>query len=307
MTKATDIIPVPRRLLAGITVILLALVAAGSLTAADAQAKQQRVVSISPFATDVLAEVGVRPIAIGQVLSDKRGMKRVPRQFRNVRVLPLSHPSGPNLETLAKLRPTVVLSSKRWRKGTAAMRDLGIRVVYADPTNLGQAYAQAKTVGRAVKRKRQGAKLSRKMRAQVKSATRGIRKGPRVMGILGVGRNPQTFLANSWGGQMISLAGGRLVTAGVKNSGGFAPISPEVVVAQDPAVIIGVPHGSVTDISGAFDYILENPAWQTVAAIRNGQVKGSYDNRLLQAGTDVGQTIRIINRCLNSRTRATCN
>lgn len=288
----------PRHLmLTRVVIAFLALVvggaflAAGTADAKKKRAKKVKIVSISPFATDVLAKVGKRPVAIGQVLSDKN---RTPKKFSKVPVLPLSHPNGPNLERIAKINPTIIFSSTRWSKGTPAMKRLGARVVYVDPVNLGQAYKQAKKVGRIVKRKKPANKLVRRMRKQVRSARQGIRKRPRVMGILGIGRKPMTFLGNSWGGQMIKLAGGRLLTGGATNGGGFAPVSDEVVVAENPDAMIAVPHGTVTDIGAAVDYILENPAWQTVSAIENGMVFPSTDNRLLQAGTDVGKTIRIV-------------
>lgn len=291
----------PRNLtLLRVVVALLALLvggaflAAGTADAKKKRAKKERIVSISPFATDVLAKVGKKPVAIGEVLSDRQGMKRIPKKFRKLPVLPLSHPNGPNLERIAKINPTIIFSSTRWSKGTPAMKRLGARVVYVDPVNLGQAYKQAKKVGRIVKRKKPANKLVRRMRNQVRSARSGINRRPRVMGILGIGRKPMTFLGNSWGGQMIKLAGGRLLTGGATNGGGFAPVSDEVVVAENPDAMIAVPHGTVTDIGAAVDYILENPAWQTVSAIENGMVFPSTDNRLLQAGTDVGKTIRIV-------------
>ncbi len=305
MTDAAALRTSSRRFaLLRVVVALLALavggafLAAGTADAKKKRAKKERIVSISPFATDVLAKLGEKPVAIGQVLSDRQGMKRIPKKFRRLRVLNLSHPNGPNLEQLAKLRPTIVFSSTRWRRGTPAMKRLGIRVVYVDPIKLGQTYPSVRKVGRVVKRKQQARWLVRKMRRQVRSATSGITRRPRVMGILGIGRNPMTFLRNSWGGQIIRLAGGRLVTGGASNPGGFAPVSDEVVVAENPDAMIAVPHGTVTDIGAAVDYILENPAWQTVNAVRNGMVFPSTDNRLLQAGTDVGQTIRIVRRWL---------
>lgn len=301
MTYAATHRPAHRRLaLLGAGIACVALFAAGTLagagTADAKRPKKQRIVSISPFATDVLAKVGVKPVAIGQVLSDRQGMKRIPAKFRRLRVLPLSHPNGPNLEQLAKIRPTIVFSSSRWAKGTAAMKRLGIRVVYVDPVKIGQTYPNVKKVGRVVKRKKQANRLVKTIRRQVRSATRGIRNRPRVMGILGIGRNPMTFLRNSWGGEIIAAAGGRLVTGGATNPGGFAPVSDEVVVAQNPDAMIAVPHGSVTDIGTAVDYILENPAWKTIHAVETGMVFPSTDNRLLQAGTDIGQTIRIVRR-----------
>jgi len=226
-------------------------------------------------------------------------MKRIPKSFRNIRVLPLSHPSGPNLEKLAKLRPTMVLSSSRWSRGTPAMKRLGIKVVYIDPVNLAQAYRAAIRVGNLVGRSARARGLVRTMKSQVRKATRGITRHPRVMGVLGIGRRPMTFLGNSWGGQIIKLAGARLMTGtNKKYTGGFADISDEAVVAMMPQAIIAVPHGSVTDIGAAVDYIRDNEAWKTVPAVVNNQIYPSTDNRLLQAGTDVGQTIRIVRRWL---------
>ncbi|HRV61261.1 MAG TPA: ABC transporter substrate-binding protein, partial [Solirubrobacterales bacterium] len=88
--------------------------------------------------------------------------------------------------------------------------------------------------------------------------------------------------------------GGSLVTGGATNSGGFARLSDEVVVAQNPDIIIVVPHGNSNDLSQVADYILNNEAWKTTNAVKNKKVYVSVNNELLQAGTDVGPTIGMI-------------
>ncbi|MDQ2621838.1 MAG: ABC transporter substrate-binding protein [Actinomycetota bacterium] len=279
-----------------VVIAILALAVAGSLLGAgtaDAKRKKQlKVVSITPFATDALAKLNKRPAAIGDLITDAN---KAPAKFRGIRVLPLSHPNGPNLEVIAKIRPDVVFSSDRWKKGHAPMRQLGIRVVGdTDPKNLNQTYRAMRKIGRVVKKQKRARAVIKSMRRQVKSATSGRRSGTRVMVILGVGRAPQTFLHNSWGGQMVRLAGGQLLTGGATNKGGFARISDEVVVAQNPDVIIAVPHGTADDIRAMADYIANNEAWKSVNAVKNGRVRISTDNRLLQAKTDVGRTIRIV-------------
>jgi len=285
------------KLLIRLAIAALAVSVAGSFLAADADAakrKQQRIVAISPFAAATMAKLGgKKPIAIGQTLG---GDRRKPARLNGVRVLPLSHPNGPNLETLAKLRPDIVFSSSRWNKGRPAMRQLGIRVINADPVNIPQTYKTVKKVGKVIGRQKQANRLIKRMRKQIRAATGNYKSRPKVMLILGVGRTPYTFLDSSWGGQIVSRAGGRLLTGGASGEGGFARISDEVVVAQDPEVIIAVPHGSTEDIGAMVDYIKNNQAWQSTQAFENGRVYVATDNELLQAGVDAGPVIRKVRR-----------
>jgi iron complex transport system substrate-binding protein len=110
--------------------------------------------------------------------------------------------------------------------------------------------------------------------------------------ILGVGRTPFTFLPNSWGGDIVTKAGGRLLTGGVTSSSGFERISDEVVVAENPDIIIAVPHANEDDIPSLTEYLRSNPAWSSTKAAQSGRVYISVDNSLLQAGTDIARTIR---------------
>lgn len=279
----------------GVMLLVAAVFMAGALQApqADAAKKKQKVVAISPFAAATMVKLGVRPAAIGQTLG---GDRRRPAALNGVRVLKLSHPNGPNLEELARIRPTIVFTSSRWAKGTSAMKQLGIRVINADPTNIGGVYKSVTKMGNVLGRKKQANNLKKRMRSQISSSTRGFKSRPKVMLILGVGRTPFTFLPNSWGGEIVKKAGGILLTGGASAGGGFARISDEVVVAENPDVMIAVPHGSTTDIGAVADYILQNESWQTTNAFKNGQVFVSADNSLLQAGTDIGAIIRYVRR-----------
>jgi iron complex transport system substrate-binding protein len=279
--------------ISGLAMLLLALVAAFALVAPRAEAaKKQRIVAVSPFAAQTMLQLGVKPIRVGQTLG---ATARQRQMFRGIGQLTLSHPNGPNLEVMATLKPKLVFSSNQWKAGFGALRQLGIKVVVADPTSPNGVYKNVLKVGRNIGRAKQARKLNTRIRNQIRSATKGL-SGSRdkVLVVLGIGRTTMAFLGNSWGGQLITKAGGRLVTGGATNSGGFARISDEVVVAENPDRIIVVPHGSSQDLDEVADYIKGNEAWQTTTAWKNGDIDVSTDNRLLQAGTDVGATIRWI-------------
>jgi iron complex transport system substrate-binding protein len=260
---------------------------------AAAQAAPERIVALTPFTANTLVKLGVTPVAIGQTLG---GAERFSPKLKGVPTLPLSHPNGPNLEQLASLDPDLVFSSNTWAKGNDSMGDLGIRVLVHEPFRLNGAFAQTKVVGALVGKRQQAEALAASMKKSVTQARKGIEERPTVMLILGVGRTPFTFLPNSWGGDMIVKSGGRLLTGGVTSSSGFERISDEVVVAEDPDVIIAVPHANEDDIPSLTEYLRNNPAWSTTSAVRNDRIYISVDNSLLQAGTDVARTIRKVRR-----------
>ena len=279
-------------LLAALAALLLA---AAPATAAAAPRKDvpKRIVALTPFAANTLARLGVTPVGIGQTLG---GAERFSPKLKRVEVLPLSHPNGPNLEQLASLDPDLVLSSPIWAKGNQAMRGLGIRVVIREPRSIAGALADTYKIGELVGRRKRARAMLKRMRAQARAAEAGITAHPKVMVILGVGRTPFVMLPNSWGGDIVTKAGGELMTGGVTAGSGFERISDEVVVAENPDIIIAVPHANEDDIPSLAEYLRSNPAWSTTTAAQTGRVYISVDNSLLQAGTDIARTIRKVRR-----------
>ena len=272
--------------------LLLALLLGALVLPAGAQAAP-RIVALTPFGANTLAKLGVRPVAVGQTLG---GRERISPKLKGVPVLTLSHPNGPNLEQLASLEPDVVLSSPTWAKGNESMGDLGIKVLIREPRLLRESYSQTLAIGRLVGRTKAAKALVKSQKKRVAQARKGIDSRPRVMVILGVGRTPFVFLPNSWGGDLVTKAGGELLTGGVESASGFERISDEVVVAENPDVIIAVPHAEEDDIPSLAEYLRTNPAWAGTNAVENDRIYISVDNSLLQAGTDVTHTIRKVRR-----------
>jgi iron complex transport system substrate-binding protein len=256
-------------------------------------AAPKRIVALTPFTANTLAALGVKPVGVGQTLG---GRERLNSRLKGVRTLPMSHPAGPNLEQLASLNPQLVFNSPTFKKGSAGMRSLKIKVVESDPHDIAESVAQTRRIARLVGKRKQGDRLALKLLKGVARARGRIRDRPTVLLILGVGRTPFAFLPNSWGGDVVRNAGGTLLTAGRRDGGGFARISDEVVVAEDPDVIIAVPHAAARDIPSIAKYLRSNPAWSTTTAVRTRRVYVSTDNSLLQAGTDAGTVIRAVRK-----------
>ncbi len=274
------------------TLLLFALALTALVLPASAQAAQ-RIVALTPFGANTLAKLGVKPVAVGQTLG---GRERLSPKLKGVPVLTLSHPNGPNLEQLASLEPDIVLSSPTWAKGNESMKDLGLEVLIREPRLVRDSYSQTLAIGKLVGRRKAAKALNKSVKKRVAQARKSIESRPRVMLILGVGRTPFVFLPNSWGGDLITKAGGELLTGGVESGSGFERISDEVVVAENPDVIIAVPHAEEDDIPSLAEYLRTNPAWAGTNAVENDRIYISVDNSLLQAGTDIVHTIRRVRR-----------
>src|SRR5919106_1845735 len=275
--------------------VLLAAALAAPATA-DAP---KRIVALTPFSANTLAALGVKPIAIGQTLG---GTENFHRSLRRVRTLPLAHPNGPNMEPLASLRPGLVLSSPTWARGNRTMRNLDMRVEVPEPLTVLDMYERIEDVAAMVERDRAGRRLVARIKRQVSRASRDWKSRPRVMLVLGVGRSPYVFLENSWGGYILQLAGARLVTADAESRSGFARISDEAIVAEDPDVIIGVPHARADDLEGIRDYMRSNETWKLTQAGQDNRIYVWGDDALLQANLNVGSTVtRVRARFLKNR------
>jgi iron complex transport system substrate-binding protein len=270
---------------------LVAALALGLLAPTAAEAAPKRIVALTPFAANTLAQLHVRPIAIGQTLG---GGERFDARLNSVRTLPLSHPFGPNMEQLAALRPQLVFSSPTWRKGAQTMRRLDMRVEEVDPTRITDMPRAARRIGAIVGRKKAARRFAKRLEDGIHSASANIKRRPRVLMVLGVGRTPYAFLPNSWGGDLVTRAGGRLVTAGATAASGFARLSDEKIIEEDPDVILAVPHANPDDIDDIERTMRSNQLWKLTRAGQTGSIFVSTDNSLLQAGTDVATVIRTV-------------
>jgi iron complex transport system substrate-binding protein len=270
--------------------LVVAVIAAVLLFAAPAQAAP-RVAALTPFSASTITRLGVRPVVIGQTLG---GTDQYLASLKGVPVLTLTHPLGPNMEQLATYNASLVLSSKTWQRGTPAMRRLGMKVYESDPASVAAVGRETRAIGKLLGRTRAANALATKIENDVRAAQQGIKRRPRVLVILGVGRTPYAMLANSWGGDVVAKAGGNLLTQGLTSPSGIARISDEIVVKRNPDIIIAVPHGNPGSIGKLAAYYQNNPNWRNTRAVKNKRVYVATGNQLLQPYPGVAATIRSV-------------
>lgn len=291
----------PSRTVAALLAIVAGIGLAGAVAAPQADARTyKRVVTLTPFGSNVVARLGVRPVAVGNdVASGIRlhsGLARVPR-------LTLSHPDGPNLEQLLRLKPDLLLSSPNWRVGNAKLRRRKLAVSDAwEPTKVNNVSPSVRRIAKLVGRTSRANAITRQIDGGIRAARVGIRSNPRVLLVLGVGRQTIAFLPNSWGADMVRYAGGRLVTGGLRASfdaglpGSFAPLSDEEVLRRNPDVIIVVPHGNRSSLPNTVKFFRNKPGWKGTRAARNNRIHIADADNLLQASDNPGGVIRYVRR-----------
>ena len=159
---------------AGLALVVLA-VALAAPAVADAP---KRIVALTPFSANTLAELRIKPAAIGQTLG---GDENFHRSLRRVRTLPLAHPNGPNMEQLASLRPGLVLSSTTRTLPPARRANLDMRVEVPEPLTVLDMYERIEDIAAMVDRRRAGRTLVARIKREISRATRDLKSRPRVM------------------------------------------------------------------------------------------------------------------------------
>ncbi len=288
---------------------------------AEAKKTPKRIIALTPFSANVLADLGIRPRAVGEIpIGDGAANPynaKIKRWIRagKIRQLTLSHGNrGPNREVVTKLNPGLILSERTWRESTRYFRDVArIKVLEAEPVKTGQIGAKIKNIGKAVGKKKKAKKLAKKYTKRLKNvsnAKRKIKNRKRVLVLMGFGGDSHllAFTGKSWGGNLVKRAGGRLLTSGLEKgdssqlaiSGGFVSISPEVVLQREPWALIVVPHGNPSEIASIKQSIRSNVTLQNTNAVRNGRLFFSTDNALLQSNTNTNKVVKRVRRWLKT-------
>lgn len=224
-------------------------------------AQPQRIVSMSPGATETLFAIGAGPrvIAVDQFsdfpLDSTRSLTRVDY-------------SRPSPEQVIALRPDLVLMSGRQRDQVQRFRDLGVPVLYiGEPPTLDAVFEHMLLVANATGDDERAAAVVGALRARVeavRSRIADVATGPVVFYEL----SPSLHTAgpNSFIGSLLTTLKGRNVAT---TRTPFPQLSNEALLAADPEVILLADAGSAkldAAIVGA------RPGWAGISAVVNGRV-----------------------------------
>ena len=219
----------------------------------------QRIISLSPTATEDLFAIGAGP----QVVA-------VDNQSDYPANAPKSKLSGytPNAEAIAAYKPDLVVLSYNASHIEEALAKLHIAVLeQGAASNMGQAYAQLNQLGRMTGHVSGAARVVARMKTQISAIVKGVpRPKPALSVYHEIDDNYYSATSKTFIGRVYTLLGLKNIADAADRTGsGYPKLSGEYIVGANPALIV------LTDGQTAAK-LKSRAGWSTIAAVENGGV-----------------------------------
>jgi iron complex transport system substrate-binding protein len=245
-----------------------------------------RLVSLTPSATEVVAALGATGLLVGvdDYSAFPAEVTRLPRVGSFL---------APNLETIAGLKPTLVIVDDVHGQLAGALADAGIATVACAIHGLPDVKAALRAVGARIGRAAEADRVVQGIEAALdRAAADRPAKRPRVLAVIdreaGSLGNLVTAGPGSWLDELLAVVGGAnvLAAAGVR----YPKISAEEVLRARPDVILDLSYAARQGIT----------AWNQVAvpAVASGRVRALDDAYLIAPSPRVAEALAALARAI---------
>jgi iron complex transport system substrate-binding protein len=250
------------------------------------ESRPQRIVSLSPSATEMLFAVG----AGDQVVAVDDNSDYPPDA-------PITDLSGfePNAEAVAEFKPDLVVVSDDLNDIVSSLNAVGIPVLHQPAAqNLGDTYTEIEQLGMATGHVAEAEEVVASMRSEMERLTASLPE---------FGEPPtyyheldQTFFSvtsATFIGQIYSLAGLENVADAATKGGPYPQLSAEFIIDADPDLIFL----SDTRCCGVTaEKVARRPGWSQITAVRSGGVVELDDDIASRWGPRVVDFLRVVVR-----------
>src|SRR5439155_306469 len=263
---------------------LVALAAAALLSPAAHAALPQRIVSLSPTATEDLFAVG----AGSQVVA-------VDDQSNYPAGAPQTKLSGftPNAEAIAGYHPDLVVVSNDGGI-VGALQKLGITVLLEPAAaNLPRAYDEIRQLGAATGRTTEAARVVRSMQTTITRLVRSVPKKSRHLKVFHeLGPDYYSATSSTFIGAIYRIFGFANIADAVDDAHtGYPQLSGEYILASKPDLIVL----SDTKCCGqSAKTVAARPGWRNVPAVTHRRVVGVDDDIASRWGPRIVQFVRLV-------------
>lgn len=242
----------------------------------------KKIVVLLPSHTEMIYALGAGPRVIGRDdYSDyPNDVQKLPK---------LGGLYNPNLEAIIALKPDLVLNSE-YGDLTPKLEKAGLTVWAGSPQSFEDIFATITTLGQIVNREDAALALNRKIRLELREieiVTKAIKK---TSVYYEIDPTPYSVGPNSFIGSLLSKGGALNIIPA--NLGDFPQVSPELIVKQNPSVIIGVSCAIAS----------KRPGWAALAAIKTNRcytLTPEQDNLVNRPGPRIAQGLKIIAKMIN--------
>jgi iron complex transport system substrate-binding protein len=271
-------------------VLLVASVAALLVVQPAPAAVPQRIISLSPTATESLFAIGAGKQVVA-VDDQSDYPKRVPRTTL----------SGytPNVEAIANYRPDLVVLSGDANDVVAGLHKLGIRVLLQPAAKkLTDAYAEIRQLGAVTGHRSSAAALVKRMQRTIVRIVKSVPK--RHLSVYHE-LEPDLYSATShtFIGRIYKLFGLRNIADAADSTGsGYPQLSAEYIVSANPDVIV---LADTRCCGASAATVAKRPGWSGIAAVRTGSVVAVDDSVASRWGPRIVDFVRAIGNMLKRK------
>lgn len=236
-------------------------------TAVTIPQEPQRIISIAPSNTEILFALGLEDKIVGIT-----NYCNFPEETKNIEKIGETFPL--NLEKIVSLKPDLILAYAGQLNEIPRLRELGLKVIVIEPLNLQETLKSIQmlaTVGG----------IPEKGNILVENLSQRIDQIKTEVSNLEITKKPKVFIGGIYEtiwtpgegtlfNELISLAGGINIAAGFS---GWAKISPEFIVKEDPDIII-IPIGAMNpgDELKIKENIYQRPGWSNLSAVKTQKI-----------------------------------
>lgn len=230
------------------------------------EARPDRIVSLLPSNTEILFAVGAGP----QVVGVTSYCNYPPEASSRPQIGGITN-QAISVETIISLEPDLVLASGSQNEIIPILAETGLVVLALEPATFEDIQANILLVGQVTGHAGQAGKIVEDMRRRAKAVQAKVAAIPadeRPTVFYEVWDEPlMTAGPRTYIGQMIDLAGGRNIFAGIEED--WPQVSAELIVDRNPAVILGpASHAEAL----AVEQIVSRPGWSSIAAVQNNRI-----------------------------------
>ncbi len=249
------------------------------------ESEPQRIVSLAPSNTEIVAALGLLDRLVGVTSFDD-----YPPEVTEIDVV--GDFVGPNLEAVAAAEADLVLATTGVQADVIVqLEELGAVVIAVDPANLEGLFASIEMVGSALGASDAADTLVSSMRSDLDTITEAVGDAEPVPCFLEIAQDPLfTAGPGTLLDDLISAAGGRNVVT----QEGYVGYSLEQLVTDDPAVYLAT-LGSMSDPAD----LASRPGYAGLAAVESGRVHVLEDNLVSRPGPRVVEGVRQIAEALH--------
>ena len=266
-TVAKAAAPAPTSAPAAAAAVFPLTVTDGAGRSVTLKALPQRIVSLSPGATELLFAVG----AGNQVVGVTTYCNYPPEATSREKIGGYSAKTI-SIEKIVGLKPDLVVAESGTHADVIkALEPLGVTVLAIKPVTFNDAYANLELLGKLTGHSDTATTVVANMKATIKTVTDKVATIPqdkRVVVFWEIWDEPlMTASPSTFPGQVLEMAGGVNVFADVKTD--YPQVSAEDIIKRNPAAIMGPDtHGDKLTV----EQIGKRPGWERLAAVTSGRI-----------------------------------